>query len=85
MSYSDQYEPPAITRAFVDEVAPEHGRTSCHSDDGDTGNEYFNEMGYPRCVRCCLLFRVRMGRWPHGATFRIGSLVAVDNFRKEDI
>ena len=63
-------------RDFIDEIAPEHGRTSC-TDTDSNGNEYFNEMGFPRCVRCALLYRARHGEWPHGAEFRVESLRAV--------
>lgn len=62
-----------ILRAFVDEVAPKHFRTSC-TDDDSRGNEYFNEQGYPHCVRCALLYRVAHGHWPHGVEFRIVDL-----------
>ena len=68
---------------FINEVAPEHGRTSC-SDADWNGNQYFNEMGYPRCVRCCLLHRLAHGRWPHDAQFRVTGLRAVADFRKSD-
>lgn len=54
-------------REFVDVLAPNHGRTSC-SDEESNGNEYFNEMGFPRCVRCALLHYVQNGEWPHGAS-----------------
>lgn len=62
-----------ILRAFVDEVAPTHSRTSCNDDDS-RGNEFFNEHGYPRCVRCAMLHRVVNGRWPHDAKFLIVDL-----------
>ena len=65
---------------FVNEVAPKHGRTSCKDEDLN-GNQYFNEMGWPRCTRCVLLHRLREGKWPHNATFRAFGFVAV----KEDL
>lgn len=61
---------------FIDEVAPKHQRTSC-TDERSVGNEYFNEFGFPRCVRCCLLYRHRQGEWPHGSQFRITGLRAI--------
>ena len=52
---------------LVDELMPaEHERTSC-SDQNSNGNQFFNEMGFPRCVRCAFLHRLREGEWPHGA------------------
>ena len=57
----------------VNELAPNHGRTSC-SDENLNGNQYFNEMGYVRCVRCAFLHRLREGEWPYGAEPDIGSL-----------
>ena len=57
----------------VNELAPEHQRTSC-SDEDSGGNQYFNEMGYVRCERCAFLHRLREGEWPHGAEPHIGSL-----------
>jgi hypothetical protein len=60
-------------RAFVEEVAPTHDRTSC-SDADSYGNEFFNEYGTPRCVRCALLHRVTHGAWMYGATFRVTGL-----------
>jgi hypothetical protein len=51
---------------FVNEIAPSHTRTSC-SDENSNGNEYFNEMGYPRCVRCALLYRLKEGIFPYDA------------------
>lgn len=55
---------------FIDEIAPEHTRTSC-DDNNSNGNEYYNEFGYPRCVRCALLYRLRNHEWPHNAEARI--------------
>lgn len=57
----------------VNELAPNHDRTSC-SDEKSRGNEYFNEMGYVRCVRCAFLYRLRFGEWPDGAEPYLGSL-----------
>jgi hypothetical protein len=50
---------------FINELAPEHDRTSC-SDDNLNGNQYFNECGYPRCARCALLHRLNTGEFPYG-------------------
>jgi hypothetical protein len=55
-----------IDEQFVDEIAPNHDRTSC-SDEDLHGNQYFNETGYPRCTRCALLHRIRTGEFPYGA------------------
>lgn len=63
-----------MLRKFVDEIAPEHQRTSC-SDEDSRGNEYFNEAGYPRCVRCAFLHRLANGEWPHGARFTVVGMV----------
>ena len=52
--------------SFVNEIAPEHSRTSC-SDDHSGGNEYFNESGYPRCTRCAFLYRLKNGSWLYNA------------------
>jgi len=59
--------------AFIDEVAPEHQRTSC-TDDSSNGNQFFNEFGSPRCVRCALLHRAREGEWPCGVDAEIRSI-----------
>jgi len=58
---------------FIDEIAPKHGRTSC-SDEDLNGNQYPNEMGYVRCVRCALLHRLREGAFPYFRTPIIDSL-----------
>jgi len=50
---------------LINELAPEHERTSC-SDGNLNGNQYYNEFGAPRCTRCCLLHRIREGEWPDG-------------------
>ena len=55
---------------FINEIAPIHDRTSCN-DDVSNGNEYCSETGYPRCVRCALLYRLRHGEWPYGASARV--------------
>lgn len=57
----------------INELAPNHDRTSC-SDQDLNGNQYFNEMGYVRCVRCAFLHRLREGEWPHGGEPVLGSL-----------
>lgn len=70
----------ALTLEFVNEVAPEHGRTSC-TDEKSSGNEYFNEFGHPRCVRCALLHRLKNGEWPHKVRFHVtGLVVARENW-----
>lgn len=51
---------------FIDEIAPRHNRTSCNDIDAN-GNQYFNEFGCPRCVRCAMLHRYHIGEWPHDA------------------
>jgi hypothetical protein len=43
----------AEAAARLDEIAPEHERTSC--DDGNLANAYPNTEGYIRCLRCALL------------------------------
>lgn len=65
--------------SFIDEIAPEHGRTSCNDDDLN-GNQYFNEFGCPRCTRCTLLHRARSGKWPHGAKPK-ATIRYSDNYR----
>lgn len=62
-----------ILEDFVNEIAPTHCRTSCN-DDNSNGNEFFNEYGYPHCVRCAFLFRVEYGFWPLGASARVDSI-----------
>lgn len=62
-----------MTKDEINELAPNHDRTSC-SDKDSKGNEYYNEMGYVRCVRCAFLHRMREGQWPHGAMPNIDSL-----------
>ena len=50
-------------------IAPEHDRTTCV--DGSTnGNEYPNEFGYARCVRCAILVALE-GMEPYGLTLRL--------------
>lgn len=49
-------------KELVDEIAPKHDRTSCS--DADLSNADPNSQGYSRCVRCCLLYRLRNGEWP---------------------
>lgn len=51
----------------INEIAPKHDRTSCIDDSLSSGNHYFNELGYPRCARCVLLYREKYGHWPHDA------------------
>jgi hypothetical protein len=58
---------------FINEIAPVHCRTSC-SDDDFFQNAHFNECGYPRCVRCALLFRAKNGEFPKGKTMIVKSL-----------
>lgn len=62
-----------VLRSFVNEIAPEHSRTSC-SDEDSGGNEFFNEYGVPRCVRCALLHRVREGQFPYGVGAKVRTL-----------
>ena len=61
----------------VNELAPEHQRTSC-SDENLNGNQYFNEMGYVRCVRCAFLHRLEVGEWPHGGSPVLGDLRIIE-------
>jgi len=62
-----------FTGGLVDELAPQHTRTSCI--EGQlVGNEYFNEYGTPRCVRCALQYRMHHGEWPHGVKVRVMEL-----------
>jgi len=58
-----------FTKELVDELAPEHSRTSCVEGES-VGNEYFNEFGIPRCTRCALQYRTKNGEWPHGVKLR---------------
>lgn len=55
-----------ISMEAINLLTPKHERTSC-SDEKTNGNEYFNEMGYPRCSRCLLLHLKEYGELPHGA------------------
>lgn len=67
----------------INELAPEHQRTSC-SDEKSNGNQYFNEMGYVRCVRCAFLHRMRKGEWPHGSSPYLRDLrLTLDKTSKE--
>lgn len=61
-------------RNFVDEIAERHQRTSC-TDEDSNGNEYFNEYGYPRCIRCAILYRLKNKQWPRGASPRVETLI----------
>lgn len=54
-------------KTFINKISPKHNRTSC-DDENSNGNEYFNEMGYPRCTRCTLLYYLRNGEFPHNVT-----------------
>ena len=63
-----------MTLDDINEIAPKHGRTSC-ADDASSGNEYFNEYGYVRCVRCAFLYRLKEGHWPHNGTVTIPDLL----------
>lgn len=58
---------------FINEVAPKHTRTSC-TDEKSNENEYANADGYPRCVRCALLQRLKTGGWPYGSDARIETI-----------
>ena len=69
-----------LLRNFVDEIAPRHDRTSC-SDADFNGNQYFNELGYPRCTRCALLYRLENGKWPHGAVVKSSGILFTGNER----
>lgn len=44
----------------LDLVSPEHDRTTC-SDDDSLGNEFPNEFGFARCVRCALIVALTHG------------------------
>lgn len=50
-------------REVLDLVCPDHDRTTC-SDVDSHGNEYPNEYGYARCVRCAVLVALEHGRPP---------------------
>lgn len=58
---------------LIDAIAPKHNRTSC-SDEDSSGNEYFNEFGYPRCPRCALLYWEKHGEFPYGVSADIESI-----------
>jgi hypothetical protein len=51
---------------FINEIAPNHSRPVC-SDADSAGNEKPNELGYPKCPRCALLYRLKTGIFPNGA------------------
>ena len=51
---------------LINEIAPEHDRTTCKNDTWNR-NAYFNEMGYSRCVRCALLYRIDNDGFPYNA------------------
>lgn len=68
-----------MTLDDVNELVPEHDRTSC-SDDNSNGNEYPRpSTGYVRCVRCAFLYRVRNGHWPYEGRPYLGSLQILGN------
>lgn len=50
-------------------IAPRHNRTTC-SDDSTNGNQYPNEFGYARCVRCAILVMLK-GHNPYGLRLRL--------------
>lgn len=51
---------------LINLLAPKHTRTSC-SDTDFEGNAFANELGYPRCERCALLFWNKNKEFPYGA------------------
>lgn len=51
---------------LINLLAPKHIRTSC-SDNNFEHNAFANEMGYPRCERCALLFWEKNKEFPYGA------------------
>ena len=66
---------------IVNELAPKHGRTSC-SDEAWITNAYYNreyEFGSPRCTRCAMIYRVKMGSWPYDAKVMSCDLVLGDD------
>lgn len=63
-------------REFINEIAPTHQRTSCNEENWyRTANYYMNESGYPRCVRCALLYRLHFGVFPYDAVPEVVTLV----------
>lgn len=55
---------PETSQELLDALWPGHDRTSC-SDLDSNGNEYANEFGYARCVRCAVLSFLRDGVTPY--------------------
>lgn len=69
-------------RELVNEIAPNHDRTTCKNDTWNT-NAFFNEMGFSRCVRCALLYRLDNDEFPYGSKMICESIRDVSVISRE--
>lgn len=58
---------PTIQELRMIDALMEHSRTTCGNMLVGDSNAYFNEAGAPRCEKCAIQYRIREGKWPHGA------------------